>query len=112
MRQQKYESNYEMVNMLTQQIIIVFHPLIQNTTQSYQQLARQMGRIIDFCGAPEALVIPLPNNQVHIEQPLPSVVEGNQGQNGPEVVFVQRNQDAEQVLRNVQQNNLEEKQYN
>ena len=32
MRQQMDESNHGMVNMLTQQIGIVFHPLIQNIT--------------------------------------------------------------------------------
>lgn len=50
MRQQMDERNQGMVNMLTQHISIVFHPLIQNTTQSYQQLAHMIGRIVDFLG--------------------------------------------------------------
>jgi hypothetical protein len=37
-----------MVNMLTQQIGTIFNPFIQNTSQSYQALATQMGRIADF----------------------------------------------------------------
>ena len=52
MRQQMDDSNHDMVNMLTQQIGTVFNPLIQNTNQSYQLLANQMGRIVDFFGAP------------------------------------------------------------
>ena len=45
LRQQKDESNHDMVSMLTQQIGTIFNPLIQNTNQSYQVLATQMGRI-------------------------------------------------------------------
>ncbi|KAK2437576.1 hypothetical protein QL285_022449 [Trifolium repens] len=59
LRQQMDESNHDMVNMLTQQIGTIFNPLIQNTNQSYQLLANQMGRIADFFGAPQA-----PNQQV------------------------------------------------
>ncbi|KAK2456608.1 hypothetical protein QL285_003958 [Trifolium repens] len=59
LRQQMDESNHDMVNMLTQQIGTVFNPLIQNTNQSYQLLANQMGRIADFFGAPQ-----IPNQQV------------------------------------------------
>jgi len=42
------ESNHEMVNMLTQQIATIFNHLIQNTSQSYQALATQTGRITYF----------------------------------------------------------------
>lgn len=42
MRQQIDESNHEMVNMVTQQIGIVFNPLIQNINHDYQQSAHQM----------------------------------------------------------------------
>jgi len=42
------ESNHEMVNMLTRQIGTMFNPLIQSTNQSYQALATQMERIVDF----------------------------------------------------------------
>jgi len=47
-RQQMDESNHEMVNLLTQQISMVFNPLIQTTNQDYQALATQIGRIADF----------------------------------------------------------------
>jgi len=47
-RQQMDESNHELVNLLTQQIGMVLNPLIQTTTQGYQALATQMGRISDF----------------------------------------------------------------
>lgn len=65
-----------------------------------------MGRIVDFFGAPQAPTVPLPNNQVLVEQ-LPSrLIEGNQTQNGREIVMVQRDQNVDQVLRIVQQNNF------
>jgi hypothetical protein len=60
MRQQMDDSNHDMVNMLTQQIGTMFNPLIQNTNQSYQVLATQMGRIADFFGGP----------QLPVQQPL------------------------------------------
>lgn len=50
------ESNYDMVNMLTQQTGTMFNPLIQNTNHSYQQLAHQMGRISDLFGAPHEAI--------------------------------------------------------
>ena len=69
----------------------MFNLLIQNTTQSNQQLAHQMGRIADFFGAPPVLVVPLVVNQVPFKQPLPEMVERNQVQNGPEIVYVPKN---------------------
>jgi len=48
LNQQMEESNHEMVNLLTQKIGTVYNPLIQNTNQSYQALATQMGRIAYF----------------------------------------------------------------
>ncbi|WJX34091.1 hypothetical protein P8452_22239 [Trifolium repens] len=136
------ESNHDMVNMLTQQIGTVFNPLIQNTNQSYQLLANQMGRIADFFGAPQAHnqqvpqvqnVVPLqiaqapnnammlaPNNVVNpinqIQQPGP-VVEPQvqiqaqqqalpQVEQNPGIVLVNRNQNADDVVRNVQNNNF------
>ena len=48
LRQQMDESNHNMVNLLTQQIGIVFNHFIQNTNQSYQALSTQIGRIEDF----------------------------------------------------------------
>lgn len=53
-----------MVNTLTQQIGTIFNPLIQNTNQSYQQLATQMNWIADFFGAPQAQVWPVVQPQV------------------------------------------------
>lgn len=71
MRQQVSESNYKMVNILTQQISAVFNPLIQNTTQSYQQLAHQMGMIADFFWVPPSI------NQVPVEQPQSTSTTGD-----------------------------------
>jgi len=53
LRQQMDESNHEMVNLLTQQIDTMFNPLIQDTNQSYQALATQMGRIEYFFAHPQ-----------------------------------------------------------
>ena len=59
-RQVVDDSNHDLVYMMTQQICNVFNPLIHNTSNSYQQLAHQMGRIADFFGAPQPQVQPLP----------------------------------------------------
>ncbi|WJX89442.1 hypothetical protein P8452_71441 [Trifolium repens] len=136
------ESNHDMVNMLTQQIGTVFNPLIQNTNQSYQLLANQMGRIADFFGAPQAHnqqvpqiqnVVPsqitqapnnaimlAPNNVVNpinqVQQPVP-VAEPQvqiqaqqqalpQVEQNPGIVLVNRNQNADDVVRNVQNYNF------
>lgn len=45
-------------------------------------------------------------NQVPSEHPPPKIVERNQVQNGHKVVYVPKNQNVDQVLRNVQHNNL------
>ncbi|KAK2428816.1 hypothetical protein QL285_027304 [Trifolium repens] len=138
MRQQMDDSNHDMVNMLTQQIGTVFNPLIQNTNQSYQLLANQMGRIADFFGAPQVPnqqvpqiqnVVPLqiaqaPNNVIvpaanpvnQVLQHVPVVEPQAQPQAQPQaipqvepnpgIVLVNRNQNADDVVRNVQNNNL------
>lgn len=127
------DSNHDMVNMLAQQSGIVFNPLIQNTNHNYQQLEHQMGRIVNFFGAPQTLIQPIthiqavrvvkklgvvnkegvPNNQVqqHVipqlfEQHIPKVVEGGLRRNGRYMVLVNMNQDAYQVVKRVQQNNF------
>lgn len=41
-RQHMDESNHKMVQMLTQTLTTVLNPLIQNTTQSNQQMTTQM----------------------------------------------------------------------
>ncbi|XP_058724676.1 uncharacterized protein LOC131596119, partial [Vicia villosa] len=94
------ESNHEMVNALTQQMGTVFTPMINNTNQSYEILAGQMARIADFFGAPpqpnlstpqrsNVRVVETTRHGDQIEQEIPRVV--------------QRHQDADQVLRNIQQ---------
>lgn len=52
-RQQMDESNHEMVQMLANQMNTIFNPLIQNTTQTNQQMTTQMTRIADFFGVPQ-----------------------------------------------------------
>lgn len=50
--QQMDDSNHDMMNMMTQQIVTTFNPMIENTNNTYQVLARHMGRISDVFGAP------------------------------------------------------------
>ncbi|XP_045831592.1 uncharacterized protein LOC123922985 [Trifolium pratense] len=120
------ESNHEMVNTLTSQLRTILNPLINNTNNNYQLLAHQMGRITDFFGTPA-----MPNqnlqpirNQAHVQdqglpindevpinqapqvmQEEPPVQVVNQVQD-PGIVLVNRNQNADEVVRNVQRNNF------
>ncbi|WJX94328.1 hypothetical protein P8452_75757 [Trifolium repens] len=134
LRQQMDESNHDMVNLLTQQIGTVFNPLIQNTNDSYQMLAYQMGRIADFFGtatpqtqprinqvAPQMILPAMSATTLNPrptyvapqftpnQEPIQMAQEEYQYQNEvnqqPPVVMVQRNQDADEVVRNVQNNN-------
>jgi hypothetical protein len=134
LRQQIDESNHEMVNLLTHQIGTVFNPLIQNTNDSYQMLAYQMGRIADFFGTPPqtqprinqvapqmilpamSTIIPNPRQAYVVPEVTPNqeptlvAQEEYQYQNevnqNPPVFMVRRNQDADEVVRNVQNNNF------
>jgi hypothetical protein len=120
LRQQMNDSNHEMVNLLTTQIGTVFIPLIQNTNESYQMLAYQMSRIADFFGTPpppprlnqpvrQTIMSAAPAAQinqrqtpvVHDEPQYHEEVEQN-----PPVVLVNRNQNADEVIRNVQNDNF------
>lgn len=107
------KSNHEMVHMLTQQIGVVLRPLIQNSTQSYQLLATQMTRIGDFLGAPRAQFRhnfppenPVPQREVYDEinvQQAPVVEEQPRLAQRPHVVMVRRDQDPDNVIRQVRQ---------
>jgi hypothetical protein len=93
LRQQMDESNHEMVNLLTQQMSTVFNPLIQNTNDSYQMLAHQMGRIADFFGTPQPPLVQ-PRIQYPIQQlimPAMSATPQNQGKQ-----FLAQEQPAQQ----------------
>jgi len=63
LRHQMEDCNHEMVNMLTQQIGIVFNPLIHETHNSYLTLSDQMGRIADYFSTSPTLSTPMPQNQ-------------------------------------------------
>jgi len=118
LKQQIDDSNHEMVNLLTQQIGTMFNPLIRDTNRSYQALTTQMGRIADFFAPPQPVYQSVP--KVQNQQPLwliepvvqrPQLVSQPQPvepmiQGQPEVVFVDRNNDADEVVRNVQQQNI------
>ena len=43
---------------------------------------------------------------MHVEPPMLRVVEGNADHNHPKVFIVNRNHDADQVVRNIQLNNF------
>jgi hypothetical protein len=116
LRQQMDESNHDMVNALTQQIGTIFNPMLQTTNDSYMLLANQMGRMADFFGAPDAPNNPrmpranpaLPVNQgleiPQVAQVQPLRIEGERPEQG--VVLVNRNQNADDILRNVRQDNM------
>ncbi|WJX84315.1 hypothetical protein P8452_66904 [Trifolium repens] len=96
------ESNHDMVNLLTQQIGTVFNHLIQNPNDSYQMLAYQMGRIADFFGTPT------PQTQPRINQVAPQMILPAMSATipNPRPTYVApQNQDADEVVRNVQNNN-------
>jgi len=114
LRQQINESNHEMVNLLTQKIGTVFNPLIRDTNRSYQALTTQMGRIVDFFAPPRPVYQPVTQIQnqqplrliepmvqrpqfVPQPQPVETVILGK-----TEVILVDRNNNADEVVRNVQ----------
>ncbi|PNX91687.1 hypothetical protein L195_g047820, partial [Trifolium pratense] len=108
----------------------VLNPLINNTNDSYQLLAGQMSRIADFFGAPPVRNQPFRpiQNQIpvqhqsmpeyngynvsHTNPPVrvreePHVQMGMPHVPNPGVTLVHRNQDADEVVRNVQQDNCD-----
>ncbi|XP_050909553.1 uncharacterized protein LOC127123374 [Lathyrus oleraceus] len=109
------ESNHEMVHMLTQQMGAILRPLIQDSTQSYQQFVTQMTRIRDFLKAPRAQVRrnpmppPRPETPHRQEERTDDIVEQEYQEfeqmprvaRRPPVVMVNRNQDPDQVVRQV-----------
>jgi hypothetical protein len=117
LRQQIDESNNEMVFLLTQKIGTMFNPLIRDRNRSYQALTTQMGRITDFFSPPQPIYQPVP--QIQNQQPLrfikPMVQRPKPApqpqpvepviQDQSEVVLVDINHDADEVFRNVQQQN-------
>eukprot|EP00256_Glycine_max_P066604 XP_025981199.1 uncharacterized protein LOC100802634 [Glycine max] len=126
LRQQMDESNHDMVNMLTQQIGTVINPLIQNTNDSYQMLTNQISRIADFFGAPPIQQPPI--RQIQIQAPVQEIQMPNnpgmqmaqapqplarieppvqQVEPNPGIVLVNRNQNADEVIGNIQQNRFD-----
>jgi len=118
LRRQIDESNHEMVNLLTQQISTMINPLIRDTNRSYQALTTQMGRIVDFFAPLQPVYQPIPHIQnqqplwlmepvVQRKQPMPQpqpVEPVIQGQ--PKIILVDRNNNADEVVRNVQRQNI------
>ncbi|KAK2384605.1 hypothetical protein QL285_071934 [Trifolium repens] len=108
LRQQMDESNHDMVNALTQQIGTVFNPMLQTANDNYLLLANQMGMMADLFGAPDApnnQRVPRANPEIQPEvQAQPLRIEREQPEQG--VVLVNRNQNADNVLRDVRQDNI------
>ncbi|MCI26081.1 hypothetical protein A2U01_0047274, partial [Trifolium medium] len=52
LRQQMDDSNQEMVNMMTQQMVTIFNPIVENSNAAYQALATRMSQIAEMLGAP------------------------------------------------------------
>lgn len=95
------ESDHDMVHTITQQIRNMFSPLMENKNRNYQQLAHQMGRIADFFNASPTPLTLAPNIPQGDNPSENRVVENNQGIKGLDIVLVQRNQDVDQVIRQV-----------
>ena len=122
LRQQMEDSNHDMVNMLTRKIGTMFNPLVQDTNNRYQALYAQMERIANFFGAAPVRNTPAPQNQnprpveTHVEKlnnvvlvnPVQQPVVEPQAPRVPKriLILVNRNTDAEQIVRQAQQNNL------
>lgn len=130
-RQQMDESNHEMVQMLTQTLTTVLNPLIQNTTQSNQQMTAQVARMSEFLGIPQHQR-PLPRDWVRENQEptfeedltinqipqnqggvvVPSRIEPHVPKE-PRMLIVNRNQNVDDIIRQVRHdevaadNNLE-----
>lgn len=116
-RQQMYESNHEMVHMLTQQMGTILRPLIQDSTKSYQQMETQMTRIGDFLRAPRAQIHQNPPPPPRLETPVRQEEMENETveheyqeveqiprvARRPHVVLVNRNQDPNHVVRKIRQ---------
>lgn len=66
---------------------------------SYQQLTRQMGRIVDILGEPPAPPNLVPNIPQGIKPPKIRFVENDQRWEGLDMVLMLLNQDVEHVLR-------------
>jgi hypothetical protein len=92
--------------------------LIRDINRSYQALTTQMGRISDFFAPPQLVYQPvtkIQNQQLlrwielmvqrphHVPQPQPVklVIQCQ-----PEVILVDRSNNADEVVRNVQQQNI------
>jgi len=84
LRKQMEDSNHEMVNILTRQIGTVFNPLIRDTHNSYLALSDQMGRIVDFFGAPSRRNVQIPQ----VYNPRPVEVPVNRPNDGIPVIAV------------------------
>lgn len=100
------ETNHNMVHTITQHIGNVFTPLLENTTRSYQQLNYQMGRIANLFGARPVPPTPMPNISQGVNPSENRDVEHDQRTEGLDMVLVQYNQDADQVLRQARQDNV------
>lgn len=106
MRQLMDESNYDMVHAVTKHVGNMFIPLLENTTRSYQQLTHQMGKIVNFLGAPPVPPTLVPSIPQGVSTPKNRIVENDQRLEGLDMVLVQRRQDVDQILRQARQNNM------
>lgn len=83
------ERNHDMIHTFTQHIDNMFNPLIKNTNKSYQPLTHQMGRVVDFFGAPPVPPTPVPNVPRGANPPENKIAKNNQGLEGLDMVLVQ-----------------------
>ncbi|XP_050896617.1 uncharacterized protein LOC127103396 [Lathyrus oleraceus] len=123
LRQQMDDSNHELVNMLTNQMGTVLNPQIQEFAETNRHVANQLTRLCNFLGAPARQITPMIRLtipvQIEIEateeetihegqiiRPLQhqGVESGVVGRN--QVVMVNRQQDADQIVDQHRQEDL------
>ncbi|XP_050918790.1 uncharacterized protein LOC127136249 [Lathyrus oleraceus] len=123
LRQQMDGSNHELVNMLTNQMGIVFNPVIQESAETNRQVANQLTRLCNFLGAPTLQMaqvvrktIPdqveigtaedetVHEGQIPRPQQNQGIESGVAGHN--QMVLVNRHQDADQIVDQYRQEDL------
>ncbi|XP_050909779.1 uncharacterized protein LOC127123621 [Lathyrus oleraceus] len=123
LRQQMDDSNHELVNMLTNQMGIIFNPVIQESAETNRHVANQLTRLCNFLGALARQMVQVFRQVVPVQMEIgaaedETVHEGqiirplqNQGvESGVarrnQMVLVNRQQHADQIIDQQRQEDL------
>ena len=104
------ESHHELVNMLTHQMVTLITPLLEQNSTRYEQLARQVNHIASIVDVVDE---PVDQPRVRPRGNVENIDRGNVLPPPPEnqildndIHFVNRGQNADQVLQRLRQNNV------